>query len=162
MIPASCSRWGRGGLFAELCRTGRVHHLEQIHRFTHRWEAEASLQLRTGDPRALDAYEAHGRIVAGPLEEHLRAIATLWIVHHQRGDTVALVASTNEHVDLLNAAVQNLLLTEGELDCDTAVPIASGRFVYSSFRIVVPSRASEVFNWVAPDVIGREPAQGAR
>ena len=38
-------------------------------------------------------------------------------------------------------------------DPATAVPIASGRFVYSSFRIVVPSRASEVFNWVAPDVI---------
>jgi hypothetical protein len=27
----------------------------------------------------------------------------------------------------------------------TAVPIASGRFVYNSFRIVTPSRESEVF-----------------
>ena len=52
--PRQLQAVGRGGLFDELCRNGRVHQLEQIHRFTHRWEAEASLQLRTGDPRTLD------------------------------------------------------------------------------------------------------------
>ena len=71
------------------------------------WEAEASLLLRAGDPRALDAYEAHGRIIPGTLDEHLDEIATAWIDRHQNGDTVAVVASTNEHVDLLNDAVQN-------------------------------------------------------
>ena len=69
--PRQLQAVGRGGLFDELCRNGRVHQLEQIHRFTHRWEAEASLQLRAGDPRALDAYEAHGRIIPGTLEDHL-------------------------------------------------------------------------------------------
>ena len=56
---------GRGGLFAELCANGRVDELERLHRFTHDWEAAASLQLRSGDPRALDAYEAHDRIIPG-------------------------------------------------------------------------------------------------
>ncbi len=41
--PRQLQAVGRGGLFDELCRNGRVHQLEQIHRFTHPWEAEASL-----------------------------------------------------------------------------------------------------------------------
>ena len=73
--PRQLQAVGRGGLFAELCATGRVHELARIHRFTHPWEAAASLQLRAGDPAALDAYEAHGRIVAGPLDDHLDRIA---------------------------------------------------------------------------------------
>ena len=66
---------GRGGLFAELCANGRVDELERLHRFTHDWEAAASLQLRSGDPRALDAYEAHDRIIPGSIDEHLAAMA---------------------------------------------------------------------------------------
>jgi ATP-dependent exoDNAse (exonuclease V) alpha subunit len=93
---------GRGGLFAELCANGHVNALERLHRFKHRWEATASLQLRSGDPRALDAYEAHDRIIPGTLEEHLAAMAESWIGHHLGGVTVALVASTNDHVDAIN------------------------------------------------------------
>jgi len=40
---------GRGGLFAEICATGRTIELEQVHRFSHDWEAAASLRLRHGD-----------------------------------------------------------------------------------------------------------------
>ena len=75
---------GRGGLFAELCANGRVDELERLHRFTHPWEATASLQLRSGDPRALDAYEAHDRIIPGSLEDHLAAMAETWIEHRHR------------------------------------------------------------------------------
>ena len=95
-----------------------------------RWEAEASLQLRTGDPRALDAYEAHGRIIPGTLEDHLGGIAKRWLDHHDQGDTVALVASTNDHVDLLNEAVQSAPAHVGDLDPDTAVTIAGGEHAY--------------------------------
>src|SRR5687768_15303927 len=63
--PRQLQGVGRGGLLAELCANGRVEQLERLHRFTHAWEAAASLQLRCGDPAALDAYQAHGRIVAG-------------------------------------------------------------------------------------------------
>ena len=44
---------GRGGMFAELCATGRVVELDTIHRFRNHWEADASLGLRHGDPAAL-------------------------------------------------------------------------------------------------------------
>ena len=69
--PRQLQAVGRGGMFNELCTTGRVIELERIHRFTNPWEAAASLKLRHGDPRALDAYEAHGRIIPGTLAEHL-------------------------------------------------------------------------------------------
>ena len=47
---------GRGGMFAELCATGRTIELDTIHRFRNQWEAAASLKLRHGDPTGLDAY----------------------------------------------------------------------------------------------------------
>jgi conjugative relaxase-like TrwC/TraI family protein len=128
--PRQLQAVGRGGLFAELCHNGRVHQLDQIHRFTHAWEAEASLMLRAGDPRAVELYEAHGRIIPGSLDEHLDAIAAAWIDRHRNGDTVAMVASTNDHVDLLNAAVQNRRLVVGDLNPDTAVDIAGGEVAH--------------------------------
>ena len=117
---------GRGGLFAELCANGCVDQLEHLHRFKHDWEAAASLQLRCGDPRALDAYEAHDRIIPGTLDDHLAAIGDLWIEHHRRGVTVALVASTNDHVDAINHAVQAARVAAGQLNPDVAAAIAGG------------------------------------
>ncbi len=117
---------GRGGLFAELCATGHVHELEHLHRFRHRWEAAASLQLRAGDPRALDAYQDHGRIVAGPLEDHLTRMAIAWVSAHGAGDGVALVASTNDHVDVINRDVQTVRCLLGDLDEQHAVRIGGG------------------------------------
>jgi conjugative relaxase-like TrwC/TraI family protein len=73
--PRQLQGVGRGGMFAELCGAARTTELDQLHRFDHGWEARASLRLRDGDPRALDAYESHGRIVPGLFIEHLEAIA---------------------------------------------------------------------------------------
>ena len=105
---------------------GRVDHLEHLHRFKHDWEAAASLQLRSGDPRALDAYEAHDRIIPGTLDDHLASMADSWIELQQRGETVALVASTNDHVDAINRAVQAARVAARQLNPDIAVQIAGG------------------------------------
>ena len=64
--PRQLQAVGRGGLFNELCMTGRVHELARIHRFTQRWEAAASLQLRAGNHAALDAYRDHDRMSPAP------------------------------------------------------------------------------------------------
>ena len=58
--PRQLQAVGRGGLFREVCATGRVHELATIHRFTNRWEAAALLKLRHGDPSVFDTYEATG------------------------------------------------------------------------------------------------------
>jgi ATP-dependent exoDNAse (exonuclease V) alpha subunit len=67
--PRQLQAVGRGGMFDELCRRGRSHELATIHRFRHRWEQAASLQLRAGSPEALDAYIDHGRVTEGTFEQ---------------------------------------------------------------------------------------------
>jgi conjugative relaxase-like TrwC/TraI family protein len=128
--PGQLQAVGRGGLFNELCTIGRVHELSRIHRFNERWEAAASLQLRAGDLSALDAYQAHDRITANPFDDHLADIADQWIELNRAGKTVAITASTNEHVDAINDAVQRARLVAGQLESDDVVRIAGGEHAH--------------------------------
>ncbi len=129
--PHQLQAVGRGGLFNELCATSRVHAFSRIHRFHERWEAAASLQLRTGDPGALDAYQAHDRISAGTFLDHVELIARGWVGYTLDGKTVAITAATNDHVDALNNAVQRIRITIGQLRPDAAVTIAGGELAYA-------------------------------
>jgi conjugative relaxase-like TrwC/TraI family protein len=104
--PRQLQAVGRGGMFGELCRTGRTHELATIHRFRHRWERRASLLLRAGNADALDAYFSHGRVTAGTFNDLIAEAARSWVDHTTAGRSVAIVAETNEHVDVLNLAVQ--------------------------------------------------------
>jgi conjugative relaxase-like TrwC/TraI family protein len=122
--PAQLQAVGRGGMFSELCRTGRTHELATIHRFTQRWEQAATLALRDARPDALVAYLGHDRISAGGIEDHLDTIAHAWTTHHAAGRTVAVTAETNAHVDLLNDAIQTQRRRAGDLDPRGVVPIA--------------------------------------
>lgn len=126
--PHQLQAVGRGGLFHELTTTGRTHHLDRIHRFTNQWEAAASLLLRHGDPRAIDTYYSHGRVTAGTLDEHIDTIARTWLDMTTSGATVAVTASTNTHVDALNAAIQQARLDHGHIDPDRSVRIAGGEY----------------------------------
>jgi hypothetical protein len=102
-------------MFDELCRSAPAYELATIHRFHHRWEQSASLQLRSGDPAALDAYFDHGRVRAGTFDDLAERTAVRWAHAAPAGRTVAVVAETNEHVDALNAAIQNLRARRGNL-----------------------------------------------
>ena len=95
-----------------------------------RWEAAASLQLRAGNRAVLDVYDAHGRIIAGPFDEHLDRIARDWLGLTADGHTVAITAATNDHVDALNDAVQRVRLTVGDLRPNDAVEIGGGEVAY--------------------------------
>ena len=117
---------GRGGLLAEISATSRTIELERIHRFSHDWEAAASLRLRHGDLRALDAYEAHGRIIPGSFDGHLDEIAAEWMQRHTAGETVAITAATNEHVDAINRTIRQLRARTGDTDTTTIGSIADG------------------------------------
>ena len=59
---------GAGGGFGMLARRGPTAELTTLHRFTNAWEARASLELRHGQPGALDTYQAHGAIHDGDLD----------------------------------------------------------------------------------------------
>ena len=128
--PRQLQAVGRGGMFGELCNTGRTIELERVHRFEQPWEAHASLLLRQGDPRALDLYEQHGRIRAGTLDEHLEHFAREWLTRHAAGETTAIMASTNQQVDLINARVQSARHDHNQLDPSCPVLIGGGESAY--------------------------------
>jgi hypothetical protein len=127
--PRQLQAVGRGGMFNELCATSRVHPLARIHRFHQPWEAAASLQLRAGDPKAIDAYQAHRRIEAGPFEQHVARIARGYLTLTGTGRTVAITASTNDHVDAVNRAIQQARIHTGQLT-GRPVTIAGGERAY--------------------------------
>jgi conjugative relaxase-like TrwC/TraI family protein len=121
---------GRGGMFHELCETGRAHELARIHRFDEEWEAAASLQLRCGDPRALDAYLEHDRVVAGTFDEQLAFVVDQWRTLNATGGVCAINASSNDHVDAVNAAVQSARLAAGEVDDGRAARIGGSEHAH--------------------------------
>jgi conjugative relaxase-like TrwC/TraI family protein len=106
---------GRGGMFGELCATGRTIELDTIHRFHNPWEAAASLKLRHGDPSGLDAYLDHGRIFAAPFVEHVDNLAHYWAGARARGEYVSITTTTNDHVDAINTAVHDHRRELGQL-----------------------------------------------
>ena len=120
--PRQLQAVGRGGMFQELCATGRAHELARVHRFREDWEAAASLQLRRGDPRALDAYFAHDRVLA----EHTAFLAAHWRSLRADGQTCAINMSSNDHVDAVNATIQAARVAAGDLDTTRAVRIGGG------------------------------------
>lgn len=58
--------------------------LDQIHRFTHEWERQARLQLRTGNPHALSQYEQQGRLHGSTTTEMGLEIIGGWAAAGQR------------------------------------------------------------------------------
>ena len=128
--PRQLQAVGRGGMFNELCHRARTIELEHVHRFEQPWKAHASLLLRNGDPRALDIYAAQKRIRAGTIDEHLDYFADEWLQHHAAGDTTAVMASTNQHVDLINAHVQTKRRECRQIDDGHSVAIGGGEHSY--------------------------------
>jgi len=124
--PHQLQAVGRGGMFDELCSTGRVHELTRIHRFTQPWEAAASLQLRRGEAGAFDAYEAHGRIVAGTFDDLLGVIVDRWRTAVADRGTCAITGSSNAHVDAINAAIQSARVRGREIDGCRSAAIGGG------------------------------------
>ena len=121
--PHQLQAVGRGGMFLELCDTGRTVELQHLHRFSNRWEAAASLELRRGNPSALDTYAAHGRIRAGTFAEHLDTIGELWQQCRSEGESLSIITTRTEHVNAINDHIQQRRLDTGELDQSTLAQV---------------------------------------
>lgn len=126
---------GRGGMFDELCAAGRVNELTHIHRFTEWWEPSASLALRRGDPRAIASYALHDRVAGGTIEQHLTTITNRWMAATADGQTVAVTATTNDHVDLINRTVQRRRLESGDIVNDRAAVAMNGQAIHVGDQI---------------------------
>jgi len=92
-----------GGAFGMLARRGPTAELTSLRRFRHPWEARASLQLRRGQPAALDAYDAHGAFAGGSREQMLDAALDGYLAAGAAGRVAVLQAADNRTVRDLNA-----------------------------------------------------------
>ena len=91
-----------GGAFALLAGEGHAVELEQLHRFTLEWEAQATRALRIGDPGALDTYAAHGRLHDGPQEAVIERAYRAWAADTAAGRASLLLAADRDTVTALN------------------------------------------------------------
>ena len=73
-----------GGAFGMLARRSPTAELTSLWRFTQPWEAHASLALRHAQPEALDTYQQHGAISAGPRGHARRRADPLRRRHRRR------------------------------------------------------------------------------
>ncbi|QTE29348.1 MobF family relaxase [Pengzhenrongella sicca] len=92
-----------GGAFGMLARRGPTAELTTLWRFTHAWEARASLELRHAQPTALDAYQAHGAISTGTSEQMLSDSLAAATTARENGRVAILQAVDNRTVNALNA-----------------------------------------------------------
>ena len=116
--PRQFSAVGRGGMFAHLVDSYGAVELDQVHRFRHHWERQASLRLRGGDPGVLVEYEQRGRLHGGTFDEMEAEVITAWQQARRRGDSVALMAHSTDTVTRLNRLAQHTRIRMGELDAD--------------------------------------------
>lgn len=96
---------GAGGAFGMLARRGATTELTSLWRFTHPWEARASLELRLAHPAALDAYEAHGAIASGGHDAMLDTAIEAVTTASEQGRVAVLQAVDNRTVRELNARI---------------------------------------------------------
>ena len=114
--PRQFSAVGRGGMFGHLVDSHGGIELDQVHRFRHHWERQASLRLRTGDPNVLAEYETRERLHGGTHEQMETEVISAWQQARRRGETVALMANNTDTVAQLNRLAQHTRIRIGELD----------------------------------------------
>jgi AAA domain-containing protein/TrwC relaxase len=115
---------GAGGALRLLTQTANVYELGTVRRFNERWERDASLRLRDGDPAALEEYQQHGRIVdAGTLDDAQRTIADAYVADTLAGKNSIVVVGSNELAADLSQQIRNRLIELGRVE-SLGVPLA--------------------------------------
>jgi hypothetical protein len=114
-------------MFAALVRdrVGFAPELTDVRRFHHAWEKKASVELRTGSPDAVDAYQAHDRITDGDREQMLDALYAAWRTDTRNGQTSLMIAGDLGTVSELNARARDDRVAEGAV-ADIGVEVAGG------------------------------------
>lgn len=103
-----------GGAFGLLAHSrDDVPELVGVHRFTHSWEKTSSLDLRHGRTEAIDAYDAHARIIDGETETMIDAAYEAWRADRAAGRSSILISDSNESVAALNSRARTDLILDG-------------------------------------------------
>ena len=105
---------GPGGMLAALVHVGHASSLDRIHRFTHTWERQASLGLRTGDRTVLAVYQAEGRLhPCADSDAALDGVFTHWTHALQAGQDALMLARTRVDVEALNTRARTAAVAGG-------------------------------------------------
>ena len=109
---------GAGGMLELLVRDAGAIELTQIHRFTHPWEAAASIRLRAGDPDVLAEYDAHGRIRGGTEQEMTAAAVRGYLADVLAGHRSLLVVRDNATAAELSGQIRAELVAAGRVSAE--------------------------------------------
>jgi conjugative relaxase-like TrwC/TraI family protein len=134
--PRQFTAVGRGGMFAHLVYSHGAVELDQVHRFQHAWEREASLRLRTGDHKALVEYDKHGHIHGGTQTTMESELIDAWKTARHHGQSVALMANTTDTVTRLNQLAQQSRIMNDELDINAPWLKAGGSLIFVGDEVV--------------------------
>ena len=93
---------GAGGVLRDIQASHGAVRLSELHRFTDRAEAAATLALRDGRPEALGFYLDRQRIHLGDPTTTIDAIFNAWQNDRSRGLDAIMLAPTRELVRTLN------------------------------------------------------------
>jgi conjugative relaxase-like TrwC/TraI family protein len=96
--PLQLGPIGAGGAARLVARDVGATYLTELHRFTHPWEATASLLLRSGDPAAASAYNSHARLHAGDRDTAHAAAQRAWLADHLDGRNSLLLTVSRAQV----------------------------------------------------------------
>jgi hypothetical protein len=124
-----------GGWFRLVAEDVAAPQLARLHRFTHAWEADASLKLRAGDPEAIHIYAAHGRILAGERDALEEAAYRAWRDDERIGRTSLLLVGTTARAAQLSARARADLVAIGKVKPD-GVELHDGNLAGIGDRIV--------------------------
>ena len=116
-----------GGGFDMITRQLGFAQLNEVARFNHDWEGDASLALRDGELSALAEYDAQGRLHGGTHEDMAEQAVRAFLADHLAGKSTILTAY--EHADRgeLNRRAQEYLREWGQLDTSASAGLAEGR-----------------------------------
>jgi len=120
----------RGGVFAHWCNTLPHHTLDEPRRFTHPWEAAASLALRVGDPDAVDAYVARHRVSTSHPALAASQVARAHERHAAAGRSVAITTTTSDTARAINLEIQR-----NRRPHDEGVPLRDGTRAHAGDQI---------------------------
>ncbi|NEC96217.1 relaxase domain-containing protein [Streptomyces albidoflavus] len=108
-----------GGLLRSMVEEGPRYSLSNVRRFrepdgtVREWEAKASLALRRGDVRALEAYELQGLIEGGTLEQMKAEVIRAYVADTLRDRESVIMTATNTRATELSREIRTQLVRYG-------------------------------------------------
>jgi conjugative relaxase-like TrwC/TraI family protein len=124
--PLQLGPVGAGGAARLVASDVGATYLHEVHRFTHAWEAEATLAIRAGDADAATAYDTRGRLHGGDRDTALAGARAAWLQDHLAGRDTLLLAASVDQVSELAGWCRDQLVAHGHVDNTTTVTLHDG------------------------------------